>query len=380
MTFCVLICKFVNLNRFNVCLFMENIFGNRLKLARRMAGLSLQALADKMDNAVTKQALNKYELGKMKPDSDGLLALADALKVSVDYFFHAQKFNFKLKRVAYLKRAKRLLKSDDIAIQTAVVDCLDRYCELEHLLNAKAQKAFFVFDKVIKNALDVEAAAKALRAFWQLGNDPIPDVVALLEDRGYKVFDVTAPDIVFGLSAEADAERLIVLRRSSKKEGDDAVLRRFIALHELAHQSLKFKRGLSAKAIEDLCNLFAEAVLYPEEMLRRDLMGDRTHFYEHELVLLKERWGLSVYSIVHRAFSLGVVKPRVFNAFVLAYKNRGLHIQFTEPGRFVAKELPVRMKRLVFLGLAKEVLTLNEAAYYAGVSAWQLRSHLRLMV
>jgi len=57
-----------------------------------------------------------------------------------------------------------------------------------------------------------------------------------------------------------------------------------------------------------------------------------------------------------------------------------LHIQYTEPGRFVAKELPVRMNRLVFLGLAKEVLTLNEAAYYAGVSAWQLRSHLRLMV
>jgi transcriptional regulator with XRE-family HTH domain len=60
---------------------MENVFASRLVSARKMAGLSLQLLADRLENAVTKQALNKYEQGKMKPDSKGLIALANALNV-----------------------------------------------------------------------------------------------------------------------------------------------------------------------------------------------------------------------------------------------------------------------------------------------------------
>lgn len=47
-----------------------------------------------------------------------------------------------------------------------------------------------------------------------------------------------------------------------------------------------------------------------------------------------------------------------------------------EPGRFPGKEKPVRMERLVYVGLAKEVLSINEAAYFAGISSWKLRSQM----
>ena len=36
-------------------------FGDRLRLARLRAGLSLVALADKLEERVTPQAINKYE-------------------------------------------------------------------------------------------------------------------------------------------------------------------------------------------------------------------------------------------------------------------------------------------------------------------------------
>jgi len=51
------------------------MFGERLKSARKMAGLSMQTLADKMDNVVTKQAISKYEKNRMKPDGRFLLCL-----------------------------------------------------------------------------------------------------------------------------------------------------------------------------------------------------------------------------------------------------------------------------------------------------------------
>jgi len=40
-------------------------FGERLVSARKVAGLSLAALAEKTGNLVTRQAINKYERGKM---------------------------------------------------------------------------------------------------------------------------------------------------------------------------------------------------------------------------------------------------------------------------------------------------------------------------
>ena len=54
-------------------------FGARLKAARKMAGMSQQKLADATDNLITKQAVSKYEKGKMMPASDILIAISKAL-------------------------------------------------------------------------------------------------------------------------------------------------------------------------------------------------------------------------------------------------------------------------------------------------------------
>jgi transcriptional regulator with XRE-family HTH domain len=60
-------------------------FAERLKSARVMAGLSLQDLAEKLQNGVTRQALHKYEKGEFMPDSEMLGRLCDALGVRLDY-------------------------------------------------------------------------------------------------------------------------------------------------------------------------------------------------------------------------------------------------------------------------------------------------------
>jgi transcriptional regulator with XRE-family HTH domain len=70
---------------------MENQFGIRLASARKMAGMSLQQLSDKLYNAVTKQSLNKYEQNVMKPDSELLIIIASVLGVAIDYFYRGTK-------------------------------------------------------------------------------------------------------------------------------------------------------------------------------------------------------------------------------------------------------------------------------------------------
>lgn len=359
---------------------MENVFANRLVSARKMAGLSLQQLANRLENEVTKQSLHKYEQGKMKPDSQGLIALANALNVSVDYFYTVPSVKVELEEVEFRKYSTKLSKHDDNAIRHRAIEYFERYFELEEILQLNDKSDYFVHKNEIRNHEDAEAAAKELRRKWNLGYDPIPDVVEMLEDKGYKVVEFDAPEAFDGMKAKIDSKRAIVLRKTKDLTQDDIVRKRFTALHELAHHALKFSEEIGHKEMENICHTFASAVLYPEEMARKELHRERFHFYEKELIILKERWGISFSAIFHRANRLGILNSQVLQRFQIGFKKRGYHIPNAEPGRFGSKERPTRMERLVYLALAKEVLTINEAAFYAGVSSWKLREEMQLMV
>ncbi len=152
------------------------------------------------------------------------------------------------------------------------------------------------------------------------------------------------------------------------------------ALHELAHHSLKFAGKLNEKEIEKLCHGFASGVLYPADMAQKELSKDRFHFYQNELQLIKERWGISFSAVFSRALYLKIITDFIYKRFTVGFKQRGYHIPNAEPGRFMSKEKPVRMERMVYVGLSKEILTINEAAYYLGVSAWKFREQLHQIV
>ncbi len=366
---------------------MENFFGYRLSSARKMAGMSLQELSDKLGNeGVSRQSINKYEQGKMKPESRVLIALANALNVSVDYFYSEPKAAVKLENVDYRKFITRVSKGEQDAIEEKTKAAIERYLELEDILRIKEKPEYFTFKKVIDKPELAEEAAQALRKEWELGYDPIPDVVRMLVDKGYKIIEIEGPEGFDGLKAEVPDKsskpellKIIVLNKI-KNNDYDKVRRRFTALHELAHHALKFPGNMPEKDKEKLCHKFACAVLYPEKMARRELHKDRFHFYEPELVLIKERWGISIAAIFSRARQLGIINDYVYRTFNIGYKKRGYHLPGKEPGSFNSKESPARMESLVYLGLAKEVLTINEAAHFAGISSWKLREQMNQLV
>jgi Zn-dependent peptidase ImmA (M78 family)/DNA-binding XRE family transcriptional regulator len=357
---------------------MENNFADRLIAARKMAGLSLQNLADSLGNVVSKQSLNKYELGKMKPDSDLLISLSKVLNVPVDFFFSEPSVAVDLKNVDFRKHGSKLSKTEQEAIEEKAKEAFERYFELENTLNLKEAASYFEYPHIVSNAKEAEEAAKALRKKWNLGYDPIPDVVDMLEDKGYKVVEIEAPKAFDGLKAEAGNQRVVVLRKSS--EEDDVVRKRFTALHELAHHSLSFPAGIEPRVEEKLCHSFACALLYPEDMARKDLHKDRFHFYQNELVFIKERWGISFSAIFSRALQLGIINDYVYKQLNMGYRRRKLHEPGNEPGRFMSKEKPVRFERLIYLALGKELISVNEAAYFSGTSVWRFREQMRPLV
>ena len=87
---------------------MGNNFANRLISARKMAGLSLQSLADKLDNVVSKQSLNKYEQGKMRPDSELVIAISNILNVPVNYFYTEPAMTIDFSNMGFRKYSSKL--------------------------------------------------------------------------------------------------------------------------------------------------------------------------------------------------------------------------------------------------------------------------------
>jgi len=357
---------------------MENNFATRLISARKMAGLSLQSLADKLGNVVTKQSLNKYEQGKMKPDSDLVISLSNVLNVPVNYFYSEPAVEVEFMNIDFRKYTTKLSGTEEEAIQEKAKEIFERYFELENLLNIPEETHYFNYSNPISTPNDAEDASIALRQEWNLGYDPIPDVVEMLEDKGYKVVEIETVDSFDGFKADVNQSKVIVLRKTDNE--DDVVRKRFTALHELAHHALKFSNDLSQKEEEKLCHAFASALLYPADMARKEMHKDRFHFYEKELLMIKERWGISFSAIFSRALQLGIINPGVYKRFNIGYRSRKYHIPNIEPGRFRSREKPVRMERLVYLGLGKEMLSINEAAYFAGISSWKLRTQLDQLV
>jgi Zn-dependent peptidase ImmA (M78 family)/transcriptional regulator with XRE-family HTH domain len=60
----------------------ETPFGARLRAARKMAGMSMEDLAQKLGGIVTKQAISKYETGQMLPTPEVLEKLVEVLKIA----------------------------------------------------------------------------------------------------------------------------------------------------------------------------------------------------------------------------------------------------------------------------------------------------------
>src|SRR6266571_5965381 len=107
------------------------MIGDRLKLARRKAGLSLRDLAGAMETKVTAQAIGKYERGESTPSSGVLLALSKALGVSLNYLMDTQ--GITLAGVEFRTKANTSGR-ERAQVETEVLEWIERYLQIELIL------------------------------------------------------------------------------------------------------------------------------------------------------------------------------------------------------------------------------------------------------
>jgi Zn-dependent peptidase ImmA (M78 family)/DNA-binding XRE family transcriptional regulator len=333
-----------------------NHFSERLKHARKMNGLSLQELSDKMDNAFSKQDLNRLELGEKLPDSEVLIKLSRALGLTTDYFSKTEVLS--LEHVEFRKLVK-LPKKEQESVKGRAGDFLERYLELESHLGIKSKAPFKYQNYRIQEksiAQDIENAASELRNILKIGNDPIYNIHELLEERGIKVVPVTAEYSFSGLSALV--EKSIMLMVYNNCVDIPLVRRRFTILHELGHLFLDLS-AFEAKQAERICDQFAGAVLLPKDKLLDYLGKHRKSIFINELQYIKQYFGISLPAIMYRAKSLEIISDHYLKYFMIRYNQS---YKQHESSGYDGKEVSNRFMQLLIRAVAEDIISTSKAA------------------
>lgn len=333
------------------------MIGDRIRQARKAAGLSMRALAEKAQ--ISAMAISKYENNKSTPSSGVLLALASALGVRVEYFFRASKVQ--LKEVEYRKHSKLPKKTLD-QIEGDVIEQLERFLELKEFLPVISVEVFQLPEHLpfIESYDDVENAAAVVRHAWGLGDSPIPDLIDTLEEKGIMVFQSNAlhGDKFDGLAAQVDGTPVVVVG-----QGWPGDRQRFTLAHELGHLVIKDRLAQDLDE-EAAANRFAGAFLVPASEVIKELGVRRNRLEPVELCVLKRTYGLSMQGWLHRAVDLGVLSKAAYASMCKLFAMRNWRKR--EPGEPYPSEKPKLFMQLVFHAYAEELIGESKAAELLG--------------
>ena len=353
----------------------KEVFAIRLQNARKVSGMSQAELASKMSElqsvcpamykGVSSTAIEKYEKGVMVPDNDIIMVtIAKALNTNVANL--RRPFRVMIGKFAFRKKSKLGKKAVE-RILILAQQRIEKYVEVERLLNEEIGCNVDFSNFVVRNKNDARAIANMLRKEWNMGIGPISSAINLLESHGVKVIEVEEdPELFDGTSSTVEGMPVVVL---NSNEGDSAnpkhhntyERRNLTLFHELGHQLMNIADDIDDKEKENICNAFASEFLIPSEMFIKIFGAKRTGISFFELKDVQREYGISARALMHKASELGVITPSRYKYFNISLnKNPQWRDAIDETA--MLPQHSTRFKRLVYRALATDVISISKSA------------------
>lgn len=329
---------------------------------RRLSQVQLAAMV-----GVSPSSVSKWRSGAQAPESETLERLASLVNVSPEWFT----------RPVLDKASEPLFRSNASAHKTAremlearlewaqdIAASLGEFVDFPEL-NLPERK--FRNPEEITNE-DIEGASQECRELWRLGTGPVPDVALALENAGaILVREETGVAQIEGLSAWSKVlQRPIVLLASDK---DNGFRSRFDAAHELGHLVLhkhvpRATERLRHNEMEKQAHRFAGAFLLPAESFSAEFRFPVTL---DSLLLMKQRWGVSVGALIMRLDALSLIgESDKLSLFKRRSARWGAKSEPGDDGR--APERPRLLRRTVELLLSSNIIPVDGLARHLGLS------------
>lgn len=318
--------------------------------ARRLTQAQLAGLV-----GVSPATISKWRSGSQAPEADALERLAQVMNVTAEWFTRKPlpkgtmplyRSNASAHVAAREMLGARLEWAEDVAL------AMTSYVDFPPL---RVPTFDFVEPEAISDS-DIEEAASQCRHRWGLGATVVPDLALAIESAGIVlVREETGVAQIEGLSAWSTAlERPFIVLSADKA---NAFRSRFDLAHELGHIVLhRHIRRADEKErhnlLERQAHRFAGAFLLPAESIATDI---RTPVTLDSLLLLKQRWGVSVAAIIMRLVAIGVLSE---DDKQLLFKRRSARWGVkAEPGDDLWKpEQPRLLRRTVELLISSKII------------------------
>lgn len=330
--------------------------------ARRLSQVQLATMV-----GVSPPTVSKWRSGQQSPESETLERLASVVNVTPEWFT----------RPVVSKTTPPLFRSNASA-HVAARGMLE--ARLEWVQEIALSLGEFVDFPVVNipqrcfvdpadiTSADIETAAQECRDAWRLGSGPIPDVALALENAGVILArEETGVAQIEGLSAWSELlVRPLVLLAADKGNGFRS---RFDAAHELGHLVLhkhipKATAPERHKEMERQAHRFAGAFLLPAQSFAAEI---RMPVTLDSLLLLKQRWGVSVAAMIMRLEALGIIGD---GEKLMLFKRRsarwGAKAEPGDDGR--PPEQPRLLKRTVDLLMGAGVMPREGLSRHLGLS------------
>lgn len=304
--------------------------GERLRLARFRAGLTLREVADRVE--VSHTAVSQYENDRNRPVPAVLARLAMATGVSAGFFAFDRRpissggldgTHFRSLRSTTRQGRAQAWGWSELVLDVSEV--LERYVRLPEPRVPLSPVSPDADEKEI-----AEAAAE-LRTRWGLPDGPVGHLVRHMEANGILVARLEVVNRGIDAFSHAQGVRPVVILGGDK---GDAARSRFDAAHELGHL-VCHPDADPGGAQEQQAHAFAAELLMP-----------RAHFLEilprrfdlGAYARLKQEWGVSIAALLYRARTLGVIGDAAYRRAVMIMNKR--YGRRTEPYPLERSERP----------------------------------------
>lgn len=325
----------------------------RLAEARAYNKMTGEELANLI--GVKKQAISQFENNKARPEYETVCKMSKALHFPIEFFYeeNVDVLQGNTYFRALFSSNKRDLNSQKIKARyvAQIYGTLARYVDFPPY-NVPT------FD----DTSDIPLIAQNLRDYWGLGQEPISDMVALMERNGIIMSEfATDSNKIDAFSQYGEINNIPYRCVVLGTEKLSFARRQFSCAHELGHIILheKFEdlSGINREDFrkrEDEANLFASEFLLPRKAFLSDLQlyANRLNRY----VELKRKWKVSIAAMVMRAHSLKAISDSQYQYLMRQISQNGWRT--TEPlDDYLPLKRPKVIKQAINLIILNDVLS-----------------------
>ena len=321
---------------------------SRLTLARKRRGLTKTRLATAID--VERRAVTGYEAGEYPPAPETFARLVEVLRFPEAFFFGDDLEEPNASAASFRSMSKMTAGQRDMALgQGALALHFSQWIESRFELPAMALPD-------LRHERDPEGAAVALRQLWGLGQQPIKNLLHLLESKGARVFSLSID------ATEVDAFSLWKndVPFMFLNTGKSAEHSRFDAAHELGHLVLHRHAAPSGREAEQEADTFASALLMP----RGSVLAHAPRFATlAQLITLKRTWTVSLAALTYRLHAVGALSDWHYRTLCIEISQRGFRKKEPEEA---PRETSQALAK-IFAALREDGVTKSDIARELGV-------------